>query len=191
MEGSLQEAPARPTTTRRVPTRAMLALVGVALAIVAVVAMTRGGDEPAYPVTQDGGLTWTSTTVHRSSDGARVTAEVALDGKDFPTADGRDDEFVMYQLAGGRFDTREHTDDREAERVLGFDEHDNIAISPRGDGLHADADAMPRSGEYTLSLDGTIEYTDVPPGTWELRAYVMDRAGRWGGAVAIRTLTIR
>lgn len=195
MEGSMPQVPARRMTTPRPAQRSVLAFVAVAFAllVVAIVAMTP--EEAAAPRTstvEDGGLAWDDISIVIEDEGlATVDASVELDDAAFPVADGREDRFVMYQLAGGRFDTDEHVDDQVAERVLGFDADDRIQLVPTEDAARAVADATPRSGEYTLSLDGSVEYAGIPEGTWELRAYVVDRSGSWDGPVAVRTVEVR
>lgn len=196
MEGSMPQAPARRTTmTQRPLQRSVLvfAAAAAALLVVAIVAMTPR-DEPTSrtSIVEDGGLAWDEVSILVEDDGlATVGAAVELDDAAMPAADGPEDQFVMYQLAGGRFDTDEHVDDRAAERVLGFDADDRIMLAPTGSAARASAAALPRSGEYTLSLDGSVEYADIPEGTWELRAYVVDRSGSWDGPVAVRTVDVR
>ena len=195
MEDSVPHTPVRRMPTPRPTQRTVLAfvVVAVALLVVAVVAMTPSEPSPTRTsLVEDGGLAWDDISIVVEDDGlATVDASVELDDAAFPTADGREDRFVMYQLAGGRFDTDEHVDDRAAERVLGFDADDRVLLVPTEDAARAAAAATPRSGEYTLSLDGSVEYADIPTGTWELRAYVVDRSGSWDGPVAVRTLTVR
>lgn len=195
MEASEQRAPVRRTVDPSRPWgRSLLVLVAVAAAILVVSIVAMSPDEPAAPRTstaEDGGLEWGPIVVIPDGDVSSVRASVDLDDDPFPTADGADDEFVMYQLAGGRFDTDEHVDDRAAERVLGFRDRDRIVLSPSGSAARAASAVQPRSGEYTLSLDGSIEYARIPKGTWELRAYVVDRSGSWDGPVAVRTVRVR
>lgn len=195
MEGSMPQAPVRkPGSTLRPSSRSAFALIAVAAAIlvVAIVAMTP--NEPAAPRTstvEDGGLEWdTVVVVPEGGDASSIEASLDLEDTAFPVADGSEDRFVMYQLAGGRFDTNDHVDDRAAERVLGFAKDDGILITPGGDGMRANSATQPRSGEYTLSLDGSIEYEGIPKGSWELRAYVVDRSGSWDGPVAVRTVQV-
>ncbi|MCW2921163.1 MAG: hypothetical protein JWL76_1037 [Thermoleophilia bacterium] len=195
MEGSVPRAPMRRPSTMRVPWgRSLLVLVAAFAAIVLVSIVAMSPDEPAAPRTstvEDGGLEWGPIVVIPDGDVANVQATVELDDAPFPAADGADDRFVMYQLAGGRFDTNEHVDDRAAERVLGFRDRDRITLAPVGDASNVRAIAQPRSGEYTLSLDGEVTYEGVPSGTWDLRAYVVDRSGSWDGPVAVRRVTVR
>ncbi len=196
MEGSMPRTPVRRRTmTPRSLQRSVLvfAAAAAALLVVAIVAMTPDeAKTPRTSIVEDGGLAWNEVSIIVEDDGlATVDASVELGDDAFPVADGQEDRFVMYQLAGGRFDTEHHVDDRAAERVLGFDADDRIVLTPIGDAAReAAAAATPRSGEYTLSLDGSVEYAKIPSGSWELRAYVVDRSGSWDGPVAIRTLDV-
>ena len=191
MQGT-QHAPAR-TVVRKPSPRSALVLVAIAAAIAVIAVVAMSPDGPAAPRTslvEDGGLEWGPIVVVPDGDEATLEATVELDDKAFPVADGSEDEFVMYQLAGGRFDTNEHVNDLAAEKTLGFDANDRFLFNPSGDGLDARVAALPKSGEYTLSLDGSIEYGGIPKGTWELRAYVVDRTGSWDGAVAVRSVEV-
>lgn len=195
MQGSMPQPPARRTTSARPSSRSVLILVATAVALLVVATVAMAPDRAATSRTstvEDGGLAWDDVSIVLEDDGlATVDASVELDDAGFPAADGPEDRFVMYQLAGGRFDTDEHVDDRAAERVLGFDVDDRILLTPSDEGTRAAATELPRSGEYTLSLDGNVEYADIPKGSWELRAYVVDRSGAWDGPAAIRTIDVR
>ncbi len=195
MEDSMPHAPARRMQHGRRPSpRSVFAMIAAVAAIIVVAIVAMSPSEPAAPRTstvEDGGLEWDTVVVIPEGDLSTVEASVQLDDHAFPVADGADDRFVLYQLAGGRFDTNEHVDDRVAERVLGFDEDDGFLFAPSEDGLRVRSAAQPRSGEYTLSLDGSIEYADIPSGTWELRAYVVDRSGTWDGPVVTTSVEVR
>lgn len=171
-----------------------LLVVAIAAALVLTTVVASRPD--AGPMTrtstvEENGLEWGEVTIVRAdgADGGTVEASVLMDGEPFPTADGRDDRFVMFQLDGGRFDTDRHSDDSRAERVIGLDDDDRIQISFARTGVSAAA--IPSAGEYTMSLDGTIRYEDVDAGTMELRAYVVDRSGTWDGEVALREVRVR
>lgn len=185
---------------RSIGLRVSIVVIGIAVLAAGIMVATtpsKVDDTVSEPV-EAGGLTLDDIDVTAPSsarDDGVLRATVHLDGAEFPTANDPDDDFVLFQLAGGRFDTSDHTDDLAAERVLDLSDDFNIEFDPgvvEGQQEAGDAppEALPKDGRYTLSLDGHIEYTGIPSGTWELRAYVVDRHGDWDGTVVTRTVDV-
>lgn len=171
---------------------AVLSIAGAIAAAAIVLSQPKAVEAPRTSTVEDGGLEWQDVTVLPvDGDGATVTAQVSLEQFDgFPAATSRDDRFVLYQLDEGRFDKDAHVDDSAAERMMGMDEDDNILFAPTARAESTVAEARPGSGRYSMSLDGSISYADIPDGSWQLRAYVIDRTGRWDGEVATRMVDV-
>jgi hypothetical protein len=168
---------------------AVLSIAGAIAVAAVVLSQPKAVEAPRTSTVEDGGLEWQDVTVLPvDGDGATVTAQVDLDGEGFPAATSRDDRFVMFQLGDGRFDEDAHVDDAAAERMIGLDDDDNVQLYPTAE---ADGASLPAgSGRYAMSLDGTIEYRDIPAGEWELRAIVVDRTGAWSGEHATRMVRV-
>lgn len=181
--------PGRPSGHR---TRAGITLVVVALLAAVAIVATQPEPTPTRTTStvEEGGLEWGDVEVIvDDADGATVQAAVLLDDEAFPEATARDDRFVMFQLGeGGRFDVDEHVDDSAAEQLIGLGDDDTVQLFSTPE---AGAASLPAgTGKYAMSLDGTITYRAIPPGTYELRAVVVDRTGAWGGQVAERTVRV-
>lgn len=174
----------------------LLVAVGSALVLTTIVATRPAGVEPTRTSTvEEHGLEWGEVTIVHADDpasgeGVGLEASVLLDGEPFPTATDRDDRFVMFQLGDGRFDEDRFSDDSHAERVVGLDDDDVIQFAP-GPRSGVPSEAMPKAGRYTMSLDGRVRYDGIAAGRMPLRAYVVDRDGRWDGQVAVREVRIR
>ena len=194
MDEMTSDAPPDGRSTPDVRRRLRIATWAVVLlALVAIYVVTsapEADDGRADTLVVEDGLMWGNVDVLDGSDGdgATVTASVALDDGAFPVADSRDDRFVLFQLGDGRFDVDAHVDDSVAERVIGLDDDDTVQLFSSS---LADGATLPAgSGEYAMSLDGRIEYRDIPSGTWELRALVVTRDGAWDGEQASRTVVV-
>lgn len=172
----------------------LAALVAVGLAILAVAIVSsnpRSSDSGTTLTVDEDGLVWEDVQIIEADDddgGATVTASVELEDGAFPAATTREDRFVMFQLGDGRFDGDKHVDDDAAEQLIGLDDDDTVQLYPTS---KAGGSMLPAgSGRYAMSLDGSIEYRDIPSGTWTLRAIVVDRTGGWDGEVATRDVRV-
>lgn len=174
----------------------LLVAIAATLALTAIVSTRPAPVETTRTsAVEEHGLEWGEVTIvhaddRTGKDGAVVEATVLLDGGAFPAATARDDRFVMFQLGDGRFDEDRFSDDSRAERVVGLGDDDVLQFAP-GPRTGVPPHAMPQPGRYTMSLDGRVRYDGVEAGRMALRAYVVDRDGRWDGEVALREVRVR
>jgi hypothetical protein len=182
-----------PPAPRRSPVAPRPLVAILVIAAIAITVLVASRPEPAPTRTtstvEEGGLEWGDVDVTIVDDAGAVDASVTMDGEAFPEADSRDDRFVMFQLGDGRYDTDAHVDDSEAERVIGLDDDDTIQLRAT---RAAQGAVLPAgTGRYAMSVDGSVAYRDIPAGTYELRAIVVDRTGAWHGELAQRTVRVR
>lgn len=179
-------------------TRTLIVVAIASALVLTTIVASRPGPMPTSRTStvEEHGLEWGELTIihtdEAASDGEAgvVEASVLLHGTEFPTADDATDQFVMFQLGDGRFDSDRFSDDSAAERVVGLDDEDVLRFAP-GPRPGVPSEAMPPAGRYTMSLDGHIRYAGVAPGRMPLRAYVVDRGGGWDGEVALREVRVR
>ena len=162
-----------------------LVLLGFTLAVAAGL-FTR---EETPPPRAQGTVEWRSLQVTEGAvgDGATITASVSderLEGSDAT----EDSPYVLWMLGSGTYDDRPHVDSRKDEALLGLEHDANVPIIPQGLGERSSGQV--RSGQYSPSVDGTITYRDIPKGTYELRALVLEADGTWDGSLATRTVEV-
>lgn len=178
---------------RRIQPRTLLLLLPAALLLAVTAAIAAGlftGRDSGETMIEQGGVSWKSVTVTEGAggDGATIRAAVSderLDGK------GATEEsaYVLWMLGSdGTYDDRPHVDSRAAERALEMSHDDQVQIQPRG--LGERSTGLIDSGQYSPSVDGTIEYRDIPPGRYQLRALVLEPGGVWDGSLAARTIEV-